>query len=308
MKIKEVKFHNFIVDKRSLRSGIFVQMSNEIGQIAQGEISPLPGYSKESINDALRQLEHIKPFLVDTQWFLEDIHSNLLSFSLYPSVFFGIESVLMDLCDPKAHILCKRYALILGSPKEMIERSLQIHEEGFNAAKIKIGHLSLNQATEVVSSLVKSFRLRLDFNRKWSLKDTLRFCAQFPENTFEYLEEPVSDIEHVKYFPHYFALDESLRLHNIDPFFSLENFTTCIIKPTLHYPFDSIVKSGKNIVLSSSFESPLGIRQIEKLALRLHLMDTLHGLDTLRYFEENHDDPLSHLFLDETRSKSHCHL
>lgn len=287
MNIKECKFHNFVVDHRSSRSGIFIQLMNQSGQIAHAEISPLPGYSKESIDDAFKQLEEIKPFILHTKWFQEDIHSTLSSLSLYPSVFFGLESVLNDLCDPRSYPTCKKYALILGSPKEMLERADQIHTEGFRKAKIKVGHLNVDQAKEIIFFLKDRFRLRLDFNGRWPLKNTLNLCAQFPEDQFDYLEEPVDDLQDLKHFPYPFALDETLRSQNIDFLYPLENFKKCIIKPTLHYPFDSILQMNRQIVLSSSFESPIGIRQIEKLAGRLHLLENEHGLDTLRYFEKD---------------------
>lgn len=297
MKIKECKFHHFIIDKHSSRHGIFLHFSNEIGQIAHAEISPLPGYSLESIDEAFRQLDQIKSFLLHTEWFQEDIHPTLLGLSLYPSVFFGLESVLTELCDPRIHIPCKKYALILGTIEEMIKRAEEAYIEGFRTAKVKVGHLNIEQTTELVLSLNNRFHLRLDFNRQWSLSKTLKFCAQFPVNHFDYLEEPVDTWEDLYEFPYFFALDETLRSQPIGEFLSLENFTTCVIKPTLHYPFDSLLKTKKQIVLSSSFESPLGIRQIEKLAARLDLLETEHGLDTLRYFEDTYDDSLSDQFL-----------
>lgn len=285
-----------------MRQGIFLQFTNEIGQIAHAEISPLPGYSKESIDEAFRQLEQVKSFLLHIQWFQEDIHSTLLDLDLYPSVFFGLESILNELCDPKVHIPCKKYALILGTFEEIFSRAQQAHKEGFRSAKIKVGHLDIEQTTEIVFSLQEKFRLRLDFNRRWSLKKTLQFCAQFPVNQFDYLEEPTEAWSDLLEFPYRFALDETLREHPVNLFLPVENFTTCIVKPTLYYPFDELLKTKKQIILSSSFESPLGIRQIERLAARLELLDIEHGLDTLRYFEDIHDDTLSHRILESTHS------
>jgi len=126
-----------------------------------GEISPLPGFSRESLDEALDD------FLTETY--------------ALPSVQFGYHSAFLDLCDP---------ITISSIPIKM---------------KIKVGHLTLEEALKTVK---QSPLMRIDFNRKWPLKEALSFAEHFSEA--EYFEEPLLPGENAKDFPYPVALDESL--------------------------------------------------------------------------------------------------
>ncbi len=300
MIIKSCKFHSILIDSRCFRKGILLQLTTHEGKTATTEISPLPGFSVETLDQAYDQLQKLTKRLLTTWWTKPALHY-LETLNLYPSVYFGVESALLDLLDPiEEQIHCPKYALLCGSYEEILLRAEEVYKEGLRKAKIKLGHFTLDTARQLIDALENRFKLRLDLNRKWNIEDTLRFCQSFPKDTFEYIEEPARDPNELLDFSYPFALDETLReKRDLSPFLSAPSLKALILKPTLIYPLTPFLSLGPNIVLTSSFESGVGIGQIERLAFRLQLLNTEHGLDTLRYFENTHES-LSHCLLETT--------
>lgn len=178
--------------------------------------------------------------------------------SYYSSVQWGMASAMMDLIDP---IDVERI------PIRVLEKE-----------KIKIGHLSLKEASaKIENSECKG----VDMNQQWSLTDALHLASTFPH--LDYFEEPLKQGEDANRFHYPVALDESLRAGTIPSYPSVKMH---VIKPTLHgYPLPKKVK-GVDFILSSSYESELGIYQLAKLAKRLNLPLKPMGLGTTHLFEE----------------------
>jgi o-succinylbenzoate synthase len=198
-----------------------------------GEISPLPGFSKETFLDAKNEVlgllfENKKPTL--------------------PSVIFGLSSA------------SKPFSL---SPLRVPLCALNSPKQGCKTLKLKLGHLNLLEALSLVSKYIGKYTLRLDFNQKWTLSNALAFTSHFSPSDFEYLEEPVNSYEdliefsHITQFP--IALDETL-LEKTG--LEIPSFKYAVIKPTL---WGTIPSLSRPIVLSSSYESSLGILQIGRL-------------------------------------------
>ena len=286
MLIKEFTIEPFLIDSICLRKGILLTVKNQNNEVAKAEISPLPGYSIETLDDAMNVLRTCERKVLTTWWSIEAL-TFLDSWQLPPSVFFGLKSALLDLLDPiKCDPPCKTYALLFGGQDEILIKAQEAKAEGFQSAKVKLGHFSINDAKSLIDSLSSLFTLRLDFNRQWSLDKAIEFCSHYPQEHFEYIEEPCSNPEELHFFPYPFALDETLqRPHDLEPYLSLKMLKALIIKPTLIYPFDHLLKLGKNVVFTSSFEGKVGIGQIKRMINRLGMGDTAHGLDTLRYME-----------------------
>ncbi|NGX47056.1 MAG: o-succinylbenzoate synthase [Chlamydiae bacterium] len=286
MIIKDCIFETILIDSRCFRKGILLHLTNQEGKSTTTEISPLPGFSKETLEEALQQLKKIKQRLVTTWWTKSALHY-LSNLGLYPSVYFAVETALLDLLTPlETPIPCQKYALLFGSPSEIFEYAKEISSEDFKHAKIKLGHFTPETAHQIVAKLSDQFRLRIDLNRKWDFEETMRFCAHYPKDFFEYIEEPSTNIEDLFHFPYPYALDETLReIKDLTPYLQSKNLKAFILKPTMTYPITPYLNLGPEIVLTSSFESPIGIAQIERLIQRCGLEETKHGLDTLRYFE-----------------------
>jgi len=135
--------------------------------------------------------------------------------------------------------------------------------------------------------------VRIDANQAWTLSEALAFAKAFPSNTFEYFEEPFQNIEEAVSFPYPIALDESLRTLPLKECLALPHVKALIIKPTLMGGCTKLTPlyhhaKEKEIafILSSSYESELGISLLSKVAERLQLPPVPMGLDTSDLFEE----------------------
>lgn len=221
------------------RHGILLKLETDQGKVGWGEIAPLPGFSQETYEEALADL-------------LEGKESEL------PSVRWGQAAAMLDLVSPLD---------IESIPIRTLEQE-----------KIKVGHLSLNDA---IQKTEKTECSGVDMNRSWSLEEALAFAGHFPD--LDYFEEPLKSGEDASKFPYPVALDESLRESAVPPYPTVKAH---VIKPMLHgYPLPKKTKEV-DFILSSSYESELGIHQIAKLAYRLEIPLKPMGLGTTHLFEE----------------------
>ena len=222
------------------REGILMRLESKKGDVGWGEIAPLPGFSAETLEEAIDALKEDR-------------------FSLYPSVQWGHAAALLDLSCPLT---------IDSIPVRTLETD-----------KIKIGDFSLKEAIEKVEKTPCS---GVDINQKWSLDQALALAKACPK--LQYFEEPLKVGENTSLFPYPVALDESLRQKNPLSYPWIKMHT---IKPSLHgYPLPNPIK-GIDFILSSSYESPLGLYQIAKLAFRLNLPLIPMGLGTVHLFSES---------------------
>lgn len=224
---------------RLQREGLILESA-----IGWGEIAPLPGFSRETLEEARAEIIA----------FLETGKKPKL-----PSVQFGLASALQPFSlKPLRVPLC----------------ALKVPRPGFSSLKLKLKEVSVEQAVIQARALKDRFRLRLDCNRAWTLEQALEFASHFKPDDFEYLEEPVAsglaEFSRRTGFP--IAVDESLRNGSYK---EIPTVKAAIVKPTL---MGGVPKLDLPIVLSSSFETSLGILQIARLAQN----DLPQGLDTFQ--------------------------
>ena len=219
--------------------GFVLELEKE-GAKGYGEISPLPGWNTESIGEAFQQLVSV---------LMNGPHVHL-----YPSVSFGLYSAYLDLTNP--------------IPAFEVEVK----------PKIKLGHLSEKEAESLVYP-----GCRVDVNRQWSLEKALSFFKKFPPGMFDYIEEPVNHLSHltpfVKETGHLIALDETVRDTPLATIELIPGVKALIVKPTMQGNTLQILSQKKiPCVLSSSHETPLGIRRIAELKRRLSFHTYAMGL------------------------------
>lgn len=237
--MKRTIYHYSRSFKGGKREGVLIRLESSSGGVGWGEVAPLPGFSKETLEEALKDL----------------IEGNDSS---YPSVQWGQASAMLDLMQPIE---------VDSIPVRILEKE-----------KIKVGHLTLKEAIKRVE---ESDCSGVDMNQQWKLKEALSFAKHFPK--LNYFEEPLIPGEDVEAFPYPVALDESLRDEILPSYPAVKMH---IIKPMLHgYPIPRKVK-GVDFILSSSYESELGIYQLAKLCYRLNLPLKPMGLGTCHLFEE----------------------
>ncbi|MCB1084606.1 MAG: hypothetical protein KDK60_00730 [Chlamydiia bacterium] len=238
--MKRTIYHYSRPFKGGVREGLLLHYKSENRREGWGEVAPLPGFSQESLSEALSAL-------------ISGDHTR------FPSTAWGVAAALLDLKSP------------LDIPSIPVRT---LHED-----KIKIGHLSLEKALALFKEKKGS---GVDMNRQWSLDEALSFAKAFPH--LDYFEEPLKEGIGAEHFHYPVALDESLREKTLPPY---PNIKMYVIKPTLlGYPLPSIRK-GVDFILSSSYESELGIYQIAKLAYRLKLPLLPMGLGTCHLFEDS---------------------
>jgi len=206
------------------------------------EIAPLPGFSRETLAEAREELlAYIKRGIPPT----------------LPSVRWGLSCLdrpFLPVCIPLS--------------------ALNHSHDGCATLKLKLGHLTVDEAVTHVRTYLGKFYLRLDCNRSWTLQQALHFASHFSPTDFEYLEEPTRDLvefSKITQFP--VAVDESFR--EGFPYLDIPTLKAVIIKPML---VGEIPQLPVPIVLSSSYESSIGILHIAQRASP-HIA---HGLDTFK--------------------------
>ena len=140
------------------RSGLILELTTTSGQLGYGEIAPLPGFSRETIDDCavaavalVRELRHAE--LPDSPQALQ-----LWSRShqgLPPCVIFGFESAVADLCAQATGITMAQWlrpnatqrvalnAVIAGNTADSDIKAKCI--EGYGTFKLKIGSNSIDE-------------------------------------------------------------------------------------------------------------------------------------------------------------------
>lgn len=296
MKIVEFSIHPYDIPLTTgyRRQGAFVHIVDDRGNGAWGEIAPLPKWSQETLAEALRQLEQKKPQVLELIWTENNCFEELSKLSLLPSVLFGVESAILSLLKPLSEYSLPISALLMGMPQEILGQARLRKKEGYSSAKLKVSNLSFDEAEDIILQLKDVFCLRVDVNRAWSTNDSLHFFSQFPLDAFDYVEEPFRDPRDLARFSHPLAVDESfpndLSLEQLE---ALPTLKALIYKPTIQGGMLSCIplyewskSKGIDLVLSSCFESDIGLAHIVSIAHRLSL-STHVGIGTYNYLDEH---------------------
>ena len=267
------------------RDGVFIHLQQD-GQEGWGEISPLPGFSLETLEEAQAELmawasewrEGANPALPDV-----------------PSVAFGISCALAELDGSLPEKANYRAApLCTGDPDELF--ALLSAMPGEKVAKIKVGLYEAVRDGMVVNLLLDAIPdlwLRLDANRRWTpekARQFARYVAPEFRARIAFFEEPCKTPEVSLDFAREtgiaIAWDESLREPDF-AFVAEEGVRAVVIKPTLTGSLEKVREQveaahalGLTAVISSSIESSLGLTQLARIAAWL-TPDTIPGLDTL---------------------------
>lgn len=296
MKIKTLSLYPYEISLTNgqIRRGTLVNIIDQIGNSEWGEVAPLPKWSTETLDDSLLQLNQKQQEIMKVDWTAHNCFQELRQLNLLPSVSFGLESALLSILSPISEHTVSTSALLMGSPEEIMKQAELRYKEGYTSAKLKVSNLSFEEANKTINQLKDKFRLRIDVNRAWKTSDSLRFFEQFPLNTFDYVEEPFQDPNDLAVFPHPLAVDESfpqdLSLEQLE---SLPTLKALIYKPTIQggllgcLPLhDWTKKRGVELVLSSSFESDVGLANVASIAYRLSLLSPV-GIGTYSYLNRH---------------------
>lgn len=271
------------------RDGFFVHLQQD-EQEGWGEISPLPGFSLESLDEAQSALlTWVKAWREGANPALPDA----------PSAAFGISCALAELDGSLPEEANYRAApLCTGDPDELF--ALLAAMPGEKVAKIKVGLYEAVRDGMVANLLLEAIpdlHLRLDANRAWTPLKALQFAKYVNpayRSRIAFLEEPCKTRDDSRAFAREtgitIAWDESLREDDFE-FVAEPGVSAVVIKPTLTGSLAKVREQvsaaqalGLTAVISSSIESSLGLTQLARIAAWL-TPDTVPGLDTLNLMQ-----------------------
>ncbi len=289
------------------RDGLLVCLE-ENGRQGWGEISPLPEFSQETLDDAEA---------ATLGWLHSWVNGEQAFDCALPSVSFGLSCALAELegaLPEKADY--RKAPLCNGDPDELFPALGAM--QGEKVAKVKVGLYEAVRDGMIVNLLLEAIpdlKLRLDANRSWTRAKAdgfVKYVAPELRPRIQFLEEPCKTREESRQFTREtgiaIAWDESVR----EPDFVVEaepGVAAIIIKPTLvgnlqrcQRLVQQAHEAGMMAVISSSIESSFGLTQLARIAAWL-TPNTIPGLDTLSLMQSQlvrpwPDSPLPILGLD----------
>ncbi len=260
------------------RRGIYVQLMDTLGHSGWGEIAPLDGYGP----DTLREIK-------DAISSFSSLESNDNAKLLPPSFRFGLDCAQRELnAKRRGNSFRDTFGPLL---RPLISSATLLQPTGsvsnvptdLRFVKAKVGGNPIEQDVDRVSRLLEHIppngALRLDANGLWSKDEAYNFAEQLTDKVgagikqIEFIEEPWKGcFDTAASFPIPLAIDESFSFNAT----TWKHAAVVMIKPSLLGSIDefnhiasAILAEGKRLVLSSAFETHLGMSALIALATTL---------------------------------------
>ncbi|MDO8580669.1 MAG: o-succinylbenzoate synthase [Candidatus Omnitrophota bacterium] len=301
------------------REGLIIHLHGNDKAEGFGEISPLPGFNKESLAEALEQAKECKQQLVgqNIPSGIEKLNGKFQSWlgpmGLKPSVRFGVEMAvlnllanaanvpLIQLISKEIHTQIRVNALLQGPKSTVLSQAQALIDQGYKAIKLKATGKNIAENIDLVRSvngvISGQALLHVDVNQQWTLNEAIEFGNEVGLAAMDYIEEPFREIEEI---PQFFmqttipvALDESLQKFSFNDIKSIEGVDVLVLKPTflggIERTWDWMNHARRfalETVISSSFETGVGLLALANLSGATY-RETTAGLDTLKWFEND---------------------
>ncbi|MCD6392983.1 MAG: o-succinylbenzoate synthase [Planctomycetes bacterium] len=281
------------------RLGVIITITDENGLTGYGEAAPLPGLHKETLEDAMSQLQQIRPPVISLDY-LD---------SICPSAKTAMEMAMFDLrlqsqkaFDKFRNLTLPVNGLVMAQDTDLFDAVEALIAEGYISIKIKVARQPLAKDIETIQRLKELIgaraTIRLDANRLWTLDESLEFCNQVAGDQIEYIEEPLADISQ---YPFFFdstdmpvAFDETLVEKGVEELDCMDKVKAFILKPSL---LGGLSLTGQFIalafendimpVISCTFGSDLSLRSFALFAAMFGVTDIPLGLDTMKWFKHH---------------------
>ncbi len=324
------------------RSGLMIKLKGENDVVAWGEASPLPGFSREDlqqVTDSAVQLPRaMEGRLLSPLFGLATNHIQrwLGGFAAPPSLRFAIDSALLSLLAQSRDVpLCRLLSkhpltsvslngLLAGTRDDIADGAARLRAEGYRAAKLKVGRgrmLEDIETTRMVREILgDGVALRLDANRAWDHDTAARFARGIEDCGIEYIEEPLDDPSHLVDFSGRtglpVALDETVVEAGPQGIETWRGAKAAILKPTLLGGIETafwLAKRAHNAgmmpVFTSTFETGLGLVTLANMAAGFYDTDVPVGLSTRDWFQLDLLDgelPIAKGQFDMAELNAHC--
>jgi O-succinylbenzoate synthase len=280
----------------------------------------LPGLSREGMTEAESQAACLRSWVIghDLPDGLEELSGSfdtwLKGYDLAPSVRFGFETAVLNLVAAARGVPLRKLisrsprdwisinCLLTGPPDKIMKKTVKLLKKGYLAFKLKVGRNPIREDIEITRDVRRIIgddaTLRLDANRAWDMDHALAFAKALAGVRIDYIEEPVKTFAFLKQlmderlFPR-LALDESLLELAPEDLPSLSGIKAIVLKPTLLGLEKTIrfarsaAPLGMTPVISSAFESGVGLGILAQVAASVNRRDVPAGLDTLDWFDQD---------------------
>lgn len=285
--------------KLTSRSGVIISMTDEAGLTGYGDAAPLPGLHKETLEDAIFQLQQIKPPVISLDC-LDSICSSART--ALEMAMFDLRLQSQKAFDKFRNLTLPVNGLVMAQDTDLFDAVDVLIAEGYISIKIKVGRQPLAKDIETIQRLKELVgtraTIRLDANRLWTLDQAVEFCNQVTPDRIEYIEEPLADISQ---YPFFFdstdmpvAFDETLVEKGVEELDHLDKVKAFILKPSL---LGGLSLTGQFIalafendimpVMSCTFPSDLSLRSFALFAATFGVTDIPLGLDTMKWFKHH---------------------
>jgi O-succinylbenzoate synthase len=293
------------------RGGVLIRLLGESGVEGWGEASPLPGFSRESlegVTEQLRELAGSVPGREVGESMAEPFGEPGLS-CLAPSARFGVELAVWNLrasaggvplpalISPRHRRVVPLNGLLMGDANVIFREARRMRAAGYRAVKLKVGSQSVAEDASLVRIVSRrlggAVSLRLDANRAWSFEEAARFFRLTAGMRFEYVEEPLTDparlceLARTGRIP--VALDESLAEMEPEELDEHRHVRAVVLKPTLLGGISRTLRFAERAlrlsmkpVISSAYETGIGTAALVALAAGIGEEPVPAGLDTYR--------------------------
>jgi len=302
MKIVELKYKSFAfpLNQKFTNSTqsfkqkeiLILRAKNEKGNIAFGEVSPLPGFSKESISDCEERLTDLSFDKMDFSNNYEHLNNEINQLNDIPSLKFGFEQILISLMlynnstffneNNLQNAIKVNGSIGFASLEETKQSVKKILKRGISIIKIKIGRESFDDDLKILNMIKEYFgdkvTLRLDVNGKWEYEEAKTYISQLIKFNIEYIEQPVKDkndlLALTKKTKINIAPDESIQnINDVKYFINSRLVKFIILKPTIRLGiFDTLktinLAKEKNIIpiITTALETSIGRNMLILLA------------------------------------------
>ena len=301
------------------REGFILKLFDDSGNEGRGEISPLPGFSREDLDEAGGQLGGLCRKTTGWELAAETTRSGGLARALErlepaPSVRFGFELAVHNLyaaatgiqlpgliSDSPADTVSLN-GLLSGPPEAVLDEAGRLREAGYRTVKLKVGGRPVEEEISLVRELNEvlgdDVKLRLDANRQWSLDKAGAFARGIKGIPLEYIEEPLADSSGLSSYAREYgvpvALDETLVGMPPEDLTDHGYARAIVLKPTLLGGISRTLQLARRAqdlgitpVLSSAFETGVGTLGLLALATGTGAGGAPAGLDTYRRLAED---------------------
>lgn len=294
------------------REGLLVRLDSDSGAWGWGDAAPLPGFSRESIDEAAAEAAawagRLRGARFEPGGDGFESWPEWKSAAMAPSVRFGLETALSRLAQRMEDGSAGELAgfegavpvngLLAGSREQVLADAARLRDGGCRAVKLKVGSRPVAEDVELTRAvrdvIGDRVALRLDANRSWSLEEAMAFGLETGGAGIEYMEEPLREPSRLREFfdatgiP--VALDESLLELRPDDLEGRREVGAVVLKPTLLGGITSAKQwvaraAALDIrpVVSSCFESGVGLLALAEFAWASTGDSVPAGLDTYRW-------------------------